>query len=225
MTRLVLHRDVSYCSVDGQLIFLDTRTDRYFRLSDELEAAFRRHIDGRPATHDHLARLVERGVLTPESPAQSQPPSLSIPVPTCSALERIAEHRHGLPLPLAKTAALVGLTQLQLKTMSLQRVLTRLAAARARLGQSAPVYADERSRTLEAVSGFASARRFVPIATCCLLDSVALLKFLTMRRIHAHLVFGVMAEPFAAHCWIQRGEEILNDTLGHATAHTPIRVI
>lgn len=225
MSRLVLHRDVSCCSVDGQLIFLDTRTDRYFRLSDELEAAFGRHMDGHAVTHDRLARLVERGVLTPEASGERRPPPLSVPVPTCSALERTAAHRHGRRPPLAKTAALVGLTQLQLKTMSLQRILARLAALRARLAQSASVDIDGHSRALEAVAEFASARRFVPITPCCLLDSVALLKYLTTCGIHAHLVFGVMAHPFAAHCWVQRGEDVLNDTLGHATAHTPIRVI
>lgn len=225
MSRLVLHRHVSYCDIDGQLIFLDIRNDRYFRLSDELEAALREHINGQDAAADRLARLVERGVLTPEAPGERRPPPLSVPSPTRSALELAAKRKHGRSLPIAKISTLVGLTQLQFKTMPLQRILTRLTAFRARLEPRAPDDADTRSHALEAVAEFAGARRFVPITPCCLLDSVALLKYLITSGIHAHLVFGVMVHPFAAHCWVQRGEDILNDTLGHATAHTTIRVI
>ena len=36
---------------------------------------------------------------------------------------------------------------------------------------------------------------------------------------------GVTSEPFAAHCWVQAGDIVLNETLSDANAHTPIRMV
>jgi Transglutaminase-like superfamily len=35
-------------------------------------------------------------------------------------------------------------------------------------------------------------------------------------------VFGVNADPFEAHCWVQAGSVVLNDTLGRVSSFTPI---
>ena len=59
----------------------------------------------------------------------------------------------------------------------------------------------------------------------CLLDSIALVRFLARRGLYAQLVFGVTDDPFSAHCWVQAGDLVLNDTVGDVSAHTPIRVI
>lgn len=225
MNHLALHNDLSYCSVDGRLIFLDTFNDRYFRLSEDLEAALLQHVDGHAIADDLRRRLVQREILVDAVPGNSPSIRKSVPVPTRSALELVARPQRGRSLPLAQAMWLVSVTQLQLKTIRLKRILTQLAASRARLACGARNGVENQRRVFDAASDFAHARRLVPIETCCLLDSIALVKFLSKRGIHAHIVFGVMSDPFAAHCWVQCGEDILNDTLGHATAHTPIRVI
>lgn len=81
------------------------------------------------------------------------------------------------------------------------------------------------AHVLEAAAAFLSARLYVPIDMCCLLDSIAMIKFLAKRELHADLVFGVTGDPFSAHCWAQYGTTVLNDALGHALALTPIKVI
>jgi hypothetical protein len=78
---------------------------------------------------------------------------------------------------------------------------------------------------LEASGEFRFARAYTPVETRCLLDSLAMVKFLARRKLHASIVFGVTSDPFSAHCWVQAGDLVLNDTVGHANAHTPIRVI
>ena len=75
---------------------------------------------------------------------------------------------------------------------------------------------------LKAAETFRRARLYVPIETCCLLDSLSLIDFLSRRRLPARLVFGVTSDPFAAHCWVQAGEWVLNDLVGNVIAHTPI---
>ncbi len=56
----------------------------------------------------------------------------------------------------------------------------------------------------------------------CLFDSLALLEYLAWHGIHPDWVFGVRARPFAAHCWLQAGDVVLNDTVEHASGYTPI---
>jgi hypothetical protein len=56
----------------------------------------------------------------------------------------------------------------------------------------------------------------------CLFESLALLEFLATYGHHPQWVFGVRARPFAAHCWVQHGSIVLNDTLEHVSGFTPI---
>jgi hypothetical protein len=63
------------------------------------------------------------------------------------------------------------------------------------------------------------------MASNCLRDSIALLRFLIRRGVAAELVIGVKLYPFAAHCWVQQGPLILNDNLGGAAGFAPILVL
>nr|WP_242069275.1 lasso peptide biosynthesis B2 protein [Paenibacillus dendritiformis] len=113
-----------------------------------------------------------------------------------------------------------------MKTRSLKDILIDLDAYRRRkvpspMSQSPTLTED----IVRAAHGFRLARRYVPIEPLCLLDSLALLKFLAKRGLHADLIFGVTSDPFSAHCWLQSGGLVLNDTVGNANSHTPMRVI
>jgi hypothetical protein len=59
----------------------------------------------------------------------------------------------------------------------------------------------------------------------CLFDSLSLLNFLARYGIHADWVFGVQARPFAAHCWVQLGDIVFNDTIEHVSGYTPIMTV
>jgi hypothetical protein len=37
-------------------------------------------------------------------------------------------------------------------------------------------------------------------------------------------VMGVSGRPFAAHCWVQVGDRVVNDTLDHVILFTPILI-
>jgi hypothetical protein len=65
----------------------------------------------------------------------------------------------------------------------------------------------------------------VPIEPVCLLDSLSLLRFLSRRGLSTNIVFGVTPEPFAAHCWVQAGDMVLNEALFDTHAYTPIRMV
>jgi hypothetical protein len=62
----------------------------------------------------------------------------------------------------------------------------------------------------------------------CVLDSLALLKFLSLC--HADLrsvswVVGVQVRPWSAHSWLQRGDLVINDTPEKVRAYKPILVV
>lgn len=222
MTRLALKKDLSYCRAEGRLVFLDISQDRYFGLAPALETEFLRYEDGLSVSETNLQRLVTHGVLAPATTISTAAPRVSVPTPRFSAVE--SEIARSGALPLMAAAFLIGTTQIQLRTRPLGRLLSDVGKARdkgIRIDSTTTSYGD----ILTASACFLRARRFVPVSACCLLDSIALVRFLARKGYCAHLVFGVIGEPFAAHCWVQHGEAILNDTLGHVTAHTPIRVI
>lgn len=59
----------------------------------------------------------------------------------------------------------------------------------------------------------------------CLFDSLALVEFLSSFRLFPQWVFGVKVQPFAAHCWIQDGDRVLNDSLEYVRRFTPIMTV
>jgi hypothetical protein len=78
----------------------------------------------------------------------------------------------------------------------------------------------ERARLLASV--FERLRLFYPRSYLCLFDSLALIHFLARFHVYPDWVFGVNADPFEAHCWVQVGNVVLNDTVARVSAFTPI---
>ena len=81
----------------------------------------------------------------------------------------------------------------------------------------------ERARSLVAV--FDRLRWFYPRSYLCLFDSLALVHFLARFQVYPDWVFGVNADPFEAHCWVQAGSVVLNDTVERVSALTPIMCV
>jgi hypothetical protein len=67
-------------------------------------------------------------------------------------------------------------------------------------------------------------RPLYPRPYLCLFDSLGLLHFLAQFRHFPRWIFGVKLEPFAAHCWVQSGDTVLNDTVEVVRQYTPILV-
>lgn len=223
-----LREGLSYCRVDGQVIFLDIQNDRYFRLSGGAEDAFLAYIGGGPIPATALATLTEHHVLSKSSQSGSEESDLSeIPMPTRSATE-LSDLTDPLNLRLMlEVATSVLSTWWMLRTRGLAHVIDNYLGCRRKHAQGSTSWTESGPYPdiCKAAISFHRARLYVPIRTSCLLDSVALSKFLSRRRIRTSLVFGITRVPFAAHCWVQFGDVVLNDAVGNVTSHTPIRVI
>lgn len=72
---------------------------------------------------------------------------------------------------------------------------------------------------------FFEARPWFPEKPICRLDAPALCLYLRRHGIPANLVFGVKLEPFAAHCWVQSDNRILNEPLELVARYSPILVV
>jgi hypothetical protein len=222
---LALSPGLSYCKVDGQLVFLDIQNDRYFRLTEHLESALTSYLGGKGVPDGSIRSLIEQKILVERAVDIDWMPLSPLEAPTRSALEDALPTRRSSLSERLGTFAAVFSVQRQLKTRSLKQTLQNLVSLRhKRTSRSSPSGHDD-DLVLEAAAAFRNARIYVPIATCCLLDSIAMIKFLANRKFHADLVFGVAGDPFSAHCWAQHGGTVLNDALGHILAFTPIRII
>jgi hypothetical protein len=221
--RYSLRPGLSYCMIDGQAIFLDIDEDRYFRLDGTLQDAFVAYVnsDGVPATWADA--LIDRAILVPGPAIHVRPDRL--PAPCRSSLELTAASTHATVTAVLHVFASVWRMSRQLATRSLRDILEELVIYRNRHKLCAASSDSQEERTIDIAGLFARSRLYVPVKTCCLLDSLAMTRYLAGHGVPANIVFGVTRDPFSAHCWVQYGDLVLNDTVGNVNAHTPIRVI
>ena len=108
----------------------------------------------------------------------------------------------------------------ELSRQPLQVILEAVRARKARgtAGAGPPDF--DRARSLVRV--FARLRWYYPRPYLCLFDSLALLHFLARFDLFPDWVFAVSADPFEAHCSVQLGDVVLNDTVERVSALIPI---
>ncbi len=111
----------------------------------------------------------------------------------------------------------------ELRGQRFQSIVEFVRARKARNTRCHGSFDIQRARSL--VSVFDRLRLFYPRSYLCLFDSLALVHFLSRFRIYPDWVFGVNADPFEAHCWIQAGSVVLNDTVQRVSSFTPIMYI
>ncbi len=217
-----LKEGLSFCVADGHLVFLDLAEDRYFRLSSANESIFRAFLAHGDVLDGESGKLVRAGVLVEAMCCDPDMVTSNIQRPVRSALEQpaaSARYRPAIGI-IAEVMATVLSTRQRLRSRPLKDVVDNVTSNRR---SSADPNGTTETALVSAAIEFSRARRYVPIEPSCLLDSLSLVRFLSRRCMPATIVFGVALTPFAAHCWVQSGDMVLNDTLSNANAHTPIR--
>jgi hypothetical protein len=214
---LVVPDHIAYCFSAGRPIFLDIARDRYFTVSGKLADAFGAYLDGDRAKgrRDDIEALVRHGLL---APSREPPITRRSPPPARREIPAWASRRFALS-KVAAVASVVWSARRDLRRQPFAKVIEQLR------DQAETVHAGDVEQTLRSCGDFLRHRSLVPIASVCLLDSLALLHFLRARDGRADLVFGVTASPFSAHCWVQLGDQVLNDHLDRVLAFTPILVV
>ena len=200
-----------HCLIDGRVVALDLRNTRYFLVrgaSGEALIRWRAGMDSQLAD-DAFDDLIAHGYVSREPTGN---------LAACEAISPTSRFEIGRTrmkrADFAFLAWLLGSTRLRIATGSLARVL-RLLQKRA--GQMRVQDSEELAKRM---GRFVAARPAIALSRSCLLDSVALYLFLGDSKVE--LVFGVSIEPFAAHCWLERDNYLLNDELDHVRHFTPI---
>lgn len=223
------------CAIHNDVIVLDLRSDQYLGFDRKTFDRLGQQIQGWPSPSvandveldaDDLAvlkELVDAGIVTENGAIGKEAVPLSVPQPSHSLLERF-----GVEPPVVRAADVVSFvravvtTKQQLRRRPLQNVLectTKLKLERSASGRECQSAA-ELSRVFNTLRPIFFASR-----DKCLLESLALLRFLLSNRSAALMVFGVRTAPFGAHCWVQSDDCVLNDTLDHVLRYVPIMAI
>ncbi|HVJ02999.1 MAG TPA: lasso peptide biosynthesis B2 protein [Sphingomonas sp.] len=202
---------VSFSAGSGRILFLDLARDRYFAVPPAQAETFSHWAaspDG-PPLPPVVEQLHRAGLL-----ARTEGPSV-IASPRIAPVRSAGELRTGHSRPGAALAVWWSLWRVR-DMLRRKGLLATLDWLRPSPEQDPP----ERLRAQ--AHAFLRVRRPLPDRRSCLADSLALVHFLRHRGGRASIVFGVTATPFNAHCWVQSGDEVLNDALDHVAPFAPI---
>ena len=205
--------------VDGAII-LDVAADRYWQTSSRLATTLE-WIAGRvamAAVPADLERLAALGLVTTGDNRAGQPRPLTVlPAVRTSLAEAAPEVRGALGLAV-KLAYFAIAAHLAVRYRRLGTLVASVESRRDRQ-RTSPV-------DLTTIAGaYRRYRRLLPLEARCLPDSLAFLALAAHYGHYPRLVFGVTTGPFAAHCWVQNDDVVLNDVIDHVTPFKPILVV
>jgi hypothetical protein len=203
---LLSRRELAWCEIAGQLVFLDIAADRYFRLPE-------------PTNGEALAEIDRRGLARFRQPdSLCLPADWLAPVRTSPALGDSAFQLGDV----ARALWTQRRVEARLARRSFSSILYELRAATEARGSTTAARRSMKSRMVHA---FEHARLLRTAADRCLPRSIALATCLAVSGITARAVIGVRLGPFAAHSWVQAGDEVLNDSVEEVLRYQPILVV
>lgn len=203
---------VTFGMVGARPVFMDERDDSYFMLEPAHEAEFLELVDERSRIAPPLRRAL--GL----SDQDSFPQHACFRGFTSSLLEELPVHGGADGADLLRCALALRSARRMLKTQSIQAVLDSVLRVRSADPPSG-------ARLIAQASRFLAARRYLPVKPNCLVDSLALMRFLGPLAVGTTLIFGVKLEPFAAHCWVQFESVLLNDRSDYVERFVPVRTV
>jgi hypothetical protein len=170
-----------------------------------------------------LADFMNRGILTTD-PEQAQiPDATPIACPTTSLIDvaRLAERPTLIQLISFARAAFHA--HACLKRRTLESIVQRIKLRKQfNLISGEPFDYKEAARVL---SVFGTLRPLFPRSYLCIYDSLALLEFFAIHGLFPTWVFGIQAEPFEAHCWLQQEKVVINDDIYRVKKFNPIMTV
>lgn len=208
---------VSSCDIDGRTIFLDIKRNRYSVIRSDTaralsvgdRAAVPRNILDQADAFGWLGEHMDR----PACPvAQIEKPRIELAsiAPTTAPTKSL----------VASAMACMIMTRCRLATRNLESLLRDVSATNDRAAK-----ARKRASVEDVVLAADVVERFALGSKACLLKSLALQKMLSRHGHASVLVFGVRLNPFGAHCWVQQGDVVLNDTIERVGMFTIIRAV
>lgn len=216
--RLPSHVHATVCGLD--LVLLDVRRDAYFCLPDV----------GRDGAPDGAGRFTI--ALAPAVRAELQAQGLVVQGEGPLGRRRRATAAgddlfdHPFPAPTFRErwdfARALAIMILVYRGRPFEALLRRAAGRGAHAEAAASVTS---AKLVRRSLVFRRLLPWSPVQGVCLFQAALLLEFLRQAGLTADWVFGVRTWPFGAHCWLQAGPTVLNDTVDRVTAFDPILVV
>ncbi|MBP7703741.1 MAG: lasso peptide biosynthesis B2 protein [Caulobacter sp.] len=209
---------VTLAPVGDDLVFLDVEQDAYLCVPGGAGALRRTSYSVDVADPDLAAELAAAGLL-------EERPGASLgrrPAPTAREdLGDIIRPHIGFGDRLAFAASIVANGR-RYHGRALKQIIA-VATARGE-GPSRFSGAPPDQALLRQAMIFERLLPWAPRQEACLYRSFMLLQFLGELGRDANWVFGVRTRPFEAHCWIQAGGVVLDDSVDHVASFAPILV-
>jgi hypothetical protein len=236
MTAAYFLSNNAYMCVDrNYCIFLDVQTDKYLAVSRHEVDCLSPWLSGWsdppmrsdspiPTDIETMAcDLLRIGILTtlPLHGKAFRPQGIQRPTASISASQARVHFHSALPLAAA-TAWSSYWANRRLSKYSLMATIQLIRDQRAGHPQSCRL---DLRRASDLLDTFNRWHVLFSRPSACLFESLSLLRFLTIFRVFPSLVFGVMSEPFQAHCWLQHGGMVINDTVSRVTDFTPVMLV
>lgn len=224
--------DLQYC------IFLDVRSDKYLAVGRQTIERLAPWLFGWSADAgspppekvlpldlaDTVNDLLRRRVFTdlPQQGKAVRPQCIAHVTESMAEAIECPAFRSTLKLSASIVRSLVW-ARYRLSDQSLSSTIKAVAARRdpSRRSSAEPAL----SHVGSLIAAFNAWRPLYSRPNACMFDSLSLLHFLSQFNVFPSWVFGVISEPFQAHCWLQHGSFVLNDSLSHVTAYTPIMCV
>lgn len=214
---LSLAPGVYAAAVGPDLVLLDTARDAYFCLPEAGDFVAARLACGElaglsPTWADELtgAGLAQAAVSAPRRAMSFVPPGRDLL--DAAPVRPTAAERLGF------VGGLLGLLGTY-RGRPFARVLLHAAGRRLRLTDAAVTGQGAAARRARVFLGLMP---WSPIQGACLMQSALCLTYLAQAGLAADWVFGVRTWPFSAHCWVQAGDLVLNDSAERVAAYKPI---
>lgn len=196
--------ELAWTIIDGTAVFLDIAQDRYFRLPDARNREF-------------VAAQAGRDLDLPAQPTCfPRPAAWTLPETASPDIER-GPFRLG---EIARAIWMQRRIERRLESRSFHWVLLEVRQV---VADRNFVALGNQGKHVE--RAFEQARLLRSAADRCLPRSIALALCLAARQRRVHVVLGVKLAPFAAHCWVQDGGAVLNDSLEEVQRYSPILIV
>lgn len=201
--------------VGPDLVVLDVAENAYFCIPQAAEA-LRQLADGQLDFQDaDLAEQFAAAGLISRTPSRAKP---LLPSRPSADLQATARSSVSLGEQAGMVWAFVGMLR-HYYGRSFVHLVTE--ARRASQGLDSAALPPPLAVTWRA-SAFAHLLPWTPFQGECLYRSFMLLRFLRLAGHNARWVFGVRTWPFQAHCWLQAGDTVLDDSADRVAPFTPI---
>jgi hypothetical protein len=219
-----LAKDAFVCESSGYTVFLDLKSDRYLALPPDDTPKFRRLIFEGPTECEDLGEFLGRQGLLVKHPSLGKPVQQQPIAPATHFLwKNEGAWPHLLPIHFRQFTAAYIKTALMLKLYSLRNLVDWINSKRDR--QWAEPEEMLIAEALPMVGVFYLLSSLTKLHTkTCIQQSFTMINFLALNGIYPRWVFGVQMQPFQAHCWVQQGTVVFNDS-SRVRAFTPLMIV